>query len=144
MNAGFRKGLIDAALVCTQGAAALQEQRDAVKRRPSVNRGKLVWSKLESHGFSCASFGWPGGRQRIEIHLPLNKLYGVVYKHRSPDLSSLPVHNRVHSLCRDRHRGDAHFLQGEPALARREQKMELCDVGKGLARTGAIKERPPG
>src|SRR5581483_9535891 len=93
MNAGFRKGLIDAALVCTQGTATLQEQRDAVKRRPSVNRSKLVWSKLESHGFSCASFGWPGGRQRIETGPPLNKLYGVVYKHRSPDLSSLPVHN---------------------------------------------------
>ena len=114
MNAGFRKGLIDAALVCTQGTATLQEQRDAVKRRPSVNRSKLVWSKLESHGFSCASFGWPGGRQRIETGPPLNKLYGVVYKHRSPDLSSLPVHNRVHSLCRDRGRRDAPLKASRP------------------------------
>jgi hypothetical protein len=56
MDVGFGQGLVDASLVGSEGAAALQEQRYAIERQTPVD-GREVWSRLKVHG-SCARDLW--------------------------------------------------------------------------------------
>jgi hypothetical protein len=48
MDIGLRQRLVDAALICPQRAAALQEQGDAFERQLSF-RCRDVWLKLKIH-----------------------------------------------------------------------------------------------
>jgi hypothetical protein len=49
MDVGFRQGLVDAALVCPQGTATLQQQGNAVEWQPTISGWEVVWSKLDVH-----------------------------------------------------------------------------------------------
>ena len=49
MDVGFGQGLVDASLVGPQGAAALQQQGDAIERQTPVG-GREVLSRLKVHG----------------------------------------------------------------------------------------------
>jgi hypothetical protein len=48
MDIGLRQRLVDAALICPQRTAALQEQGDAFERQLSFRRHE-VWLKLKIH-----------------------------------------------------------------------------------------------
>ena len=48
MDIGLRQRLVDAALICPQRTATLQEQGDAFERQLSFRR-REVWLKLKIH-----------------------------------------------------------------------------------------------
>src|SRR5882724_3081945 len=91
MDISLRQRLVDAALICPQRTAALQEQGDAFERQLSFRR-REVWLKLEIH---CVLVGLKISDHPRDCRSPTSAIVLLAGKKRIDILSRRITLNRI-------------------------------------------------